>query len=111
MRRTLIRALLTLGLFLPSLVPPEALAPAQRSDGQPAQAVLQPNGGQGLASGGGYLSRPTEAAHPFTHMLLRRDAHVPEGAELILAVRVSLDGANWTDWREIDVNDDLWQES
>jgi hypothetical protein len=111
MRRTLIRALLTLGLFLPFLAPQATLAQAERSDGRPDQAILQPNGGHGLAAGGGYLSRPTAAAHLFTHMLLRREADVPEGAALILEVRVSLDGANWTDWREIEDNDDLWQES
>jgi hypothetical protein len=111
MRRTLIRALLTLGLFLPFLAPPPDSLAQPQHDGRPDRAVLQPGDGRGPAAAGGYLSAPTAAAHPFTHMLLRREAHVPEGAELVLAVRVSLDGANWTDWRDIEHNDDLWQAS
>jgi hypothetical protein len=112
MRRTLICVLLTLGLFLPFLAPPShSLAQPQRGDGRPEQAILQPSGGHGLATAGGYLSAPTAAARPFTHMLLRHEAHVPEGAELTLAVRVSLDGTSWTEWRDIEHNDDLWQES
>jgi N-acetylmuramoyl-L-alanine amidase/PA14 domain len=112
MRTTRIRALLILGLFLPFLAPPPgSLAQPQRDDGRPEQAIIRPGGERGLAAAGDYLSAPTAAASPFTHMLLRREAHVPEGAELILAVRVSLDGTNWTDWRDLQDNDDLWQDS
>src|SRR5262245_21554812 len=112
MLRTLIRALLILGLFLPFLASPSTLrAQTQQGDGRPDQAILRPNGGPGLAAGGGYLSAPTATAHPFTHMLLRQEAHVPEGAALTLAVRVSVDGTSWSDWHNVEYNDDLWQES
>jgi hypothetical protein len=111
MLRTLIRALLILGLFVPCLAPPAASLAQPQDDGRPDQAILRPGGGLGLAAGGGYLSAPTAAAHPFTHMLLRQEAKVPEGAELTLAVRVSLDGTRWTEWRDVEHNDDLWQAS
>jgi hypothetical protein len=112
MLRTLIRALLILGLFLPFIAPPVATrAQPQQGDGRPDQAILRPSGGPGLAAGSGYLSAPTATAHPFTHMLLRQEAQVPEGAALTLAVRVSLDGTSWSDWHDVDYNDDLWQES
>jgi hypothetical protein len=111
MLRTLIRALLILGLFLPFLAPPAASLAQPQGDGRPDQAILRPSTGPGLAAGGGYLSAPTAAAHPFTHMLLRHEAQVPEGAELTLAVRVSLDGTSWTDWHDVEHNDDLWQVS
>src|SRR5689334_22776752 len=110
MRRILIRASLFLALLLPFLTPaPGSLAQPPGGDGRPDQVVLQPRAGLGPAAASGYLSPASAAARPFTHMLLRREAHVPEGAALTLAVRVSLDGAAWTDWRDVLDNDDLWQ--
>src|SRR5262245_11116487 len=110
MRRTFIRALLTLGLSLPLLAPPSSsLAQPPRDDGRPDQAIIRPAVAPGLSAANGYLSPPTAAARPFTHMLLRREAHVPEGAALTLAVRVSLDGQSWTEWHVVGDNDDLWQ--
>src|SRR6266542_4455481 len=53
----------------------------------------------------------SQAAHPFTHMLIRREAHVPDGAALTLFVRVSLDGAAWSEWNEVVDNDDLWTDA
>jgi hypothetical protein len=75
--------------------------------------VLQPApGGQGLAAANGeYLSPPTEAARPFTHMLLRRQAHVPDGAALTLYVRASADGTGWGAWAQMSENDDLWTDA
>src|SRR5689334_8943232 len=94
---------------------------AQTSDpssGQPDQAVLIPGpdanpAGPALASTttGSYLSPPTEAAHPFTHMLVRREAAVPDGAGLTLFARASADGTSWGEWIELTDNDDLWVES
>src|SRR5262249_41167715 len=87
-------------------------------DGQPDQIVLTPgpaaiSPGEGLAAttNGMYLSPPTEAAHPFTHMLVRREASVPQGAGLTLFVRASADGASWGEWIELTDNDDLWTEA
>jgi hypothetical protein len=112
MRRASIRIVVFLALFLPFMAsPPGFLAQSRGGDGRPDQATLQPISGIGLASATGYLSAPTEAAHPFTHMLLRREAHVPEGAGLALAVRVSNDGAAWTGWHDITDNDDLWMDA
>ena len=88
---------------------------AQTTDGgsgQPDQAVLTPaliappaNPGL-LAENSTYLSPPTEAAHPFTHMLVRREAAVPEGAGLALFARVSADGVSWGEWIELIDNDE-----
>jgi hypothetical protein len=110
MRRTFIHAVLCLGLLLPFLAtPPDALAQPQGGDGRPDQVVLRPRVGVGPASASADIFPPTEARRPFTHMLLRREAHVPDGAALTLAVRVSLDGTAWTGWQEVMGNDDLWQ--
>jgi N-acetylmuramoyl-L-alanine amidase/PA14 domain len=110
MHRILIYAALLLILALPFLVPPStSRAQPPQGDGRPDQTILQLGANTSLAAVTGYLSPITEAARPFTHMLLRRDAYVPEGAELTLAVRVSVDGSSWTDWHDVGDNDDLWQ--
>jgi len=93
---------------------------AQTSDsgsGQPDQVVLMPppiapptNPGL-MAPNSTYLSPPTEAAHAFTHMLVRREAGVPEGAGLVLFARASNDGVSWGEWVELLDNDDLWVEA
>jgi hypothetical protein len=91
-------------------------AQAPVSDGKPDQIVLQPTtvGGETAQFAAGatteYLSPPTQAPSPFTHMLVRRDAMVPPGAALTLFVRASTDGANWSDWGEVHVKDDLFSE-
>jgi hypothetical protein len=96
---------------------PQSSAQASDSGGQPDQAVLTPApaatpSSPGLAATNGvYLSPPTQAAHPFTHMLVRREAGVPEGAGLTLFVRASADGASWGEWIELTDNDDLWVEA
>jgi len=112
MRRTLTHAALFFTLLLSFLaLPPGSLAQPPHSDGRPDQAILQPGAGLSLASATNYLSVPTAAAHPFTHLLLRREAHVPLGATLTLEVRASTDGATWSEWRDAGDNDDLWQDS
>ena len=92
---------------------PQLAAQSNGGDGRPDQAVLQPApGGQGLAAANGeYLSPATEAARPFTHMLLRRQAHVPDGAALTLYVRASADGTDWGAWTEMSENEDLWTDA
>jgi hypothetical protein len=94
------------------------LAPAPRSAAQPAaedrppdQTLLQPPQGPGIAAAGDYLSPPTAAAHPFTHILLRWEAHRPGGAGVTLFVRASRDGSSWGEWAEVAENDDLWRPS
>src|SRR4051794_39495895 len=102
----LLRAALIVVLVLPLLVLPlsstaQPTAPLVAADSRPDQLVLQPSQDPALASGNDYLSPPTQAAHPFTHMLLRREAHVPEGAALTLAVRASSDGQSWSPWSDL----------
>ncbi len=99
---------LLLALLAPS---PRALAQAASFDGRPDQVVLRVGPAAALAATGDYLSAPIAAARPFTHMLLRREAHVPEGATLTLSVRASIDGITWSDWGTPNQNDDLWVES
>src|SRR5262245_6676486 len=103
--RLLVAALVT-ALVLPLLIlPHRSVAQLQAGDQRPDKAVLQPGQGQGVLSATGYLSPPTEALHPFTHMLLRREAQVPDGAAVTLSVRASVDGQSWTGWGEVTEND------
>src|SRR5688572_3996849 len=97
--------------------PQSAAQTSDSSSGQPDRAVLTPGPdvtppGAGLAatSNGMYLSAPTEAAHPFTHMLVRREAGVPDGGGLTLFARASADGTSWGEWIELIDNDDMWVE-
>jgi len=109
MQRTLIRAALAFVLFLSLLASsPDSRAQPPQGDGRPDRAVLQPAAQPGMTFAGGYLSPPTAAAHPFTHLLLRREAAVPAGATLSLELRASIDGTTWTDWQAVLENDDLW---
>lgn len=50
---------------------------------------------------------PTAAPKPFSHILVQRDASIPEGASLALEVRASTDGQNWSPWSAVVANDDL----
>lgn len=104
-----LRALLCLVSLAALLGIPEADPAARAADdrGRPDQSVLIPGSRLASADRHSYLSPPT-AARPFTHLLVRRDALVPGGATLMLAVRVSTDGRSWSDWRELSDNDDLW---
>jgi hypothetical protein len=119
MRQRLLYIIL-LGVTICSLLLVTSLqSSAQTSDrrGQPDQAVLTPGPALAGASAGlaatnsMYLSPPTEAAHAFTHMLVRREAGVPDGAGLTLFVRASADGVSWGEWIELTDNDDLWVET
>jgi hypothetical protein len=97
---------------------PRSSAQTSAGDAQPDQIVLTPgpvapSPGAGIAAttNGAYLSPPTQAARPFTHMLVRREAGVPEGAQLTLFARASTDGELWGEWIELIENDDLWTEA
>src|SRR5262245_43747443 len=99
MRHRLLYAALLCATLLFALLAPSTRSSAQPGDKvtRPDQVVLQPDPAL-KASALDYLSPPTEAAHPFSHMLLRREAHVPDGAALTLYVRASIDGATWGEW-------------
>ncbi|MFO7167503.1 MAG: N-acetylmuramoyl-L-alanine amidase [Chloroflexota bacterium] len=103
-------------LFLAVLVAVFARPSAgQESAGDlvPDQQVLTPEKSLVIAADGTpeYLSPPTEAPRPFSHMLIRREAAVPPGAALTLFVRASIDGTDWSRWEEIIPNDDLYDEA
>ena len=115
MRHRLIPLIALAVLLLAAFLAPSARSSAQGdADRPPDRVVLQPEPprpGMGIASAGDYVSPPTAAVHPFTHMLLRWEAHTPDGAALRLFVRGSADGASWGDWVDVIENDDLWQPS
>ncbi|MEO7909220.1 MAG: N-acetylmuramoyl-L-alanine amidase [Roseiflexaceae bacterium] len=110
-----------LGVVILSLLllksPQSAAQTGDHGSGQPDQAVLTPapilgSPGAGLSARvNSYLSPPTEAAHSFTHMLVRREASLPDGAGLALFARASADGATWGEWIELIDNDDMWVEA
>ncbi|MBC8163252.1 MAG: N-acetylmuramoyl-L-alanine amidase [Roseiflexaceae bacterium] len=114
MRSSFAYLLLLAILLTPAL--PAGAAP-QATDlppfsGLPQQQSLRP--APNLATRGfqqNYLSPETRAAQPFTHLLVRRDATVPAGAQLQLFLRASADGVSWSDWGELAENDDLWTTS
>ncbi len=92
--------------------PPTALAMAH--DGRPERQVLAPPPAadfQTDSAAGGYLSPATEAPRPFTHLVVRGEAQLPEGAAMTLFVRASTDGAGWSDWQELAPDDDLRRET
>lgn len=106
-----IRAMLAPLLLLVSLtfVLPHAAAQPVGEPGRPDQAVIVPEPGiLSAAVDQGYLSSPMATARPFTHLLVRREANVPAGAVLMLSVRISKDGAAWSDWRMLEDDADLW---
>lgn len=86
--------------------------------GRPDRAVLIPPGVPSMPSPGplagedagyGYVSPPTAAPRPFTHLLLRWEAAVPPEARLELETRVSADGQEWSPWGAAGEDEDLWQ--
>lgn len=80
--------------------------------GRPDQVVLSlaPASGDAVLQtvGDSYLSPVTEAANPFTHMMLRWAVVQPPDATLTLSVRASADGQAWTDWGTVVEDTDLW---
>jgi hypothetical protein len=113
MRHRLLCVALIAATLLLVFLAPSLRSAAQSSDtgGQPDQIVLRAGEHRKLAtSAEGYLSPLAATPHPFTHMLLRWEASVPDGAVLTLFVRASIDGASWGEWTEVIENDDLWSE-
>jgi len=111
--RLLALTLLVITLLAIVLVPTSrSAAQGPATDARPDKVVLQPTPpGLRTAAVGDYVFPPNQAAHPFTHMLIRREAHVPDGAALTLFVRASIDGATWSEWSEVVDNDDLWSDA
>lgn len=106
-----LRLLIIWMLVAGSLVPAtSAAAQADPNRGRPDRVVLTPTAGAGTSSAsmGNYVSPPNAAPHPFTHLLLRWQASIPDGAEFALQVRASVDGTSWTQWLTVEENDDLW---
>ncbi len=109
MRPFFLRILLLSTLLCTSLpVAAQAQEPTPSFDGKPEQHVIRPAGSSVLSFSNGYLSAPTQTARPFTHLLVRRVATVPDGATITMYLRASTDGASWSPWREVRQSDDLW---
>jgi hypothetical protein len=107
--------LLLFGLCILGLLMADSLytpVSGQTADGIPEQVTLTPNPDRSevplRTASNGYLSPITEADKPFTHMLLRWEASQPVEDALVVEVRTSLDGNDWTDWHELGEDDDLW---
>jgi hypothetical protein len=100
-------ALLLAGVAVPAL----QLTAQSASDYVPDRQVLFPESQLSAKSALEYISPPVEAPHAFSHVLVRREATVPDGASLTLTVRASIDGTGWSDWATLEENDDLWAES
>lgn len=115
MPRRRIAAVLLALLLAPILVLSSSItAQPEPYDGQPDQVELRPDPQAGMEfaeAGFDYVSPPTEAPRPFTHLLLRREASVPPGAAVVLQVRASTDGSDWSPWLEVGENHDLWEEA
>ncbi len=109
LRLTAIAALLltTIALILPSY---SSDAQEQTGDLLPERTVAAPAGDAALAaiqSTGEYFTAPVRTTRPFSHLVLRYEAQIPAGAAVRLFVRVSADGASWTDWSEVVGSDDM----
>ncbi|MCS6842289.1 MAG: N-acetylmuramoyl-L-alanine amidase [Roseiflexus sp.] len=109
LRLTVIAVLMltTTALILPSY---SSNAQEQAGDLQPERTVAAPFGDSMLASinaTGEFLVAPVPTLRPFSHLVLRYEAQVPAGAALRLFVRVSADGAAWTDWSAVASSDDM----
>ncbi|MCU0493203.1 MAG: N-acetylmuramoyl-L-alanine amidase [Chloroflexaceae bacterium] len=87
-------------------------ASAAPNTGRPEQVVLLPGSpdSPGLQSNDLYLSPVTEAAQPFTHLMLRWEASTPVSSTLALEVRASTDGNSWSRWGEVLEDPDLWMD-
>ncbi|MGB9753965.1 N-acetylmuramoyl-L-alanine amidase [Roseiflexus castenholzii] len=99
--------LATIALILPSY---SSDAQEQAGDLLPERTVAPPAGDAMLASitaAGEYFTSPVQTTRLFSHLVLRYGAQVPAGATLNLFVRVSADGATWTDWTEVVGSDDM----
>lgn len=102
-------SLILLTLMVTMLLPTMPIrAQSTGDEGRPEQIILRPEATPQLAASSTYTSPATRTVRPFTYLLVRRDAHVPDGAVIEMNVRSSADGTTWTDWQSVTVNDDLW---
>lgn len=109
MRSVVCFMVLLVVLMVPSVVvPSRSVAQGGGYDGRPDHMTLVVEGQSDSMLGVGYRSAVVAAPRAFTHMFVRRTALVPQGAVLVLAVRVSEDGVGWSDWGEVVEDDDLW---
>lgn len=74
----------------------------------PPQANHAIQRGSDNVSEDAYVSPITQAARPFTHMLLRWAATRPTSSTLHLEVRVSPTGTTWSAWAPVIEDSDLW---
>src|ERR1700730_48524 len=54
-----------------------------------------------------FVSEVIEAPIPFESLAPKWVADLPEGSSLLIKVRGSPDGSQWSDWRTVTVNDDM----
>jgi hypothetical protein len=65
-----------------------------------------PSGTRPSAATGVIETRSTAAPRRFGYMMVRWSASVPEGANVELEARVSIDGRTWSDWGEVHEDHD-----
>jgi hypothetical protein len=77
----------------------------------PDQTTLAPTSDKWLSptGSGAVESPPVAAPRPFSHIMLRIDADIPEGAAITLHLRFSHDEAQWSEWQPVAYDADLWQ--
>lgn len=100
--------LLAFGALPASAAPKGELPPF---GGLPAQIRLDVQPDANPDDGLLYLSPIERPSQSFTHLMVRREAEIPAGATLTVAVRTSANSQTWTEWRPIAINDDLWMDS
>ncbi|HEU5086342.1 MAG TPA: N-acetylmuramoyl-L-alanine amidase, partial [Roseiflexaceae bacterium] len=111
MRRPIVVALLSAALLAVVAVPTFRLAAQSGGEYIPDRQVLFPASQRSALSVNEYLSPAVATPRSFSHLLVRHDASIPQGATLTLYVRASIDGASWTDWAALEENEDLWSEA
>ena len=90
-----------------SLVAPASAASSQAPfTGNPEQIQLTVTRPITRAAGGDYLLPETRTNRPFTHLMIRRESSESAGTLITLALRVSTDGVNWTDWQQLTDSDE-----
>ncbi|WP_298817665.1 N-acetylmuramoyl-L-alanine amidase [Chloroflexus sp.] len=113
---TCVRLIIVVGILWAMILPLESVpaAPAMLADGRPDDQIFVTdptatsiNTQALLVRPNGYLTPPTRAPRPFTHLLARwsADPDVPAA----LTVRVSNDGVSWSEWTAINEDEELWQ--
>jgi len=76
----------------------------REGDGELALAKI----GDGLFENAGvYVSPPFSPPQPFSAAVWQWEANIPDGAALILSIRTTLDGKDWTEWHDVAPDPDL----